>query len=270
MLVVIVLLGVVALVRAAEIPPLTGRVVDNAHLLDQATIQALTAKLEAYENKSSDQIVVATIDSLDGEAIEPYANRLFRAWKLGQTGENNGVLLLVAKDDRKMRIEVGYGLEGTLTDLHSSLIIQDMIPYFRNGDYAGGITQAVDGIEKVLEGQGAELEARAKRNQRDDSEPMDVVVGLFLLLWFTLFFGSIAMAILPRMFGEQISPGRYRWLGMEFNYARGARRNRGRDWTTGGWSGGGWSSGGGGGWSGGGGFSGGGGSSGGGGASGGW
>ncbi|MCO5064418.1 MAG: YgcG family protein [Rhizobiaceae bacterium] len=256
---------------AAEIPPLTGRVVDDAHMLDAATEQALTAKLQAFEAKSSDQVVVATIDNLDGEAIEPYANRLFRAWKLGQAGENNGVLLLVAKDDRKMRIEVGYGLEGTLTDLHSSLIIQDMVPYFRNGDFNGGISQAVDGIVKVLEGQGAELEARAKRNERDASEPMDVVFGLFILLWVTLFFGSILMAILPRMFGEQIAPGRYRWLGMEFNYARHARRGRGRDWTTGGWSGGGggWSSGGGG-WSGGGGFSGGGGSSGGGGASGGW
>jgi uncharacterized protein len=238
-------------------------------MLDPAAEQALTTKLEAFEKKSSDQIVVATIGSLDGEAIEPYANRLFRAWKLGQAGENNGVLLLVARDDRKMRIEVGYGLEGTLTDLHSSLIIQDMASHFRNGDFDGGITQAVDGIVKVLEGQGAELEARAKRNQSDDSEPMDIVVGLFLLLWFTLFFGSILMAILPRMFGEQIAPGRYRWLGMEFNYARRARRSSGRDWTTGGWSGGGWSSGGGG-WSGGGGFSGGGGSSGGGGASGGW
>ena len=225
---------------AAEIPALTGRVVDDAHMLDPAAEQALTARLEAFEKKSSDQIVVATIDSLDGEAIEPYVNRLFRAWKLGQASDNNGVLLLIAKDDRKMLIGVSYGLEGTLTDLHSGLIIQDMVPYFRNGDYDGGITQAVDGIVKVLEGQGAELEARARRNQHEDSESTDVVVGLFLLLWFTLFFGSILMAILPRMFGEQIAPGRYRWLGMEFNYARKARRNRDGGWTTGGWSGGGW------------------------------
>lgn len=265
----LLLLSLAAL--AAEIPALTGRVVDNADMIDASAEAALTAKLEAFETKSSDQIVVATIDSLDGEAIEPYANRLFRSWQLGQKDEDNGVLLLVVKNDRKMRIEVGYGLEGTLTDVHSSLIIQDMVQQFRAGDFSGGITQAVDGIEKVLEGQGAELEARAKRNQRDDSGEFDVVVGLFLLLWFTLFFGSILMAVLPRMFGEKIAPGRYRWLGMEFNYGRNTRR-RSRDsgWviTTGGGSG--WSGGGGGWSSGGGGFSGGGGSSGGGGASGGW
>lgn len=257
---------------AAEIPALTGRVVDTADMIDPATEAALTTKLEAFERKSSDQIVVATIDSLDGEAIEPYANRLYRAWQLGQRDEDNGVLLLVVKNDRKMRVEVGYGLEGTLTDVHSSLIIQDMVPRFRAGDFSGGISQAVDGIVQVLDGQGAELEARAKRNQREDSGGVDVVVVLFLLVWFTLFFGSILMAILPRLFGRKIAPGRYRWLGMNFNYGRRAGgRSRGTDWVIGtgggGWSGGGggWSSGGGGG-----GFSGGGGSSGGGGASGSW
>lgn len=93
--------------HAADLPALTGRVVDQAGLMDAASEALLVAKLEAFEQKSSDQIVVATIDSLDGEAIEPYANRLFRAWKLGQAGQNNGILLLVAKTDRKMRIEVG-------------------------------------------------------------------------------------------------------------------------------------------------------------------
>ncbi|TIM80656.1 TPM domain-containing protein, partial [Mesorhizobium sp.] len=102
-------------------------------------------KLADFEAKSSDQIVVATVPSLDGEEIEPYANRLFRAWKLGQAGEDNGVLLLVANNDRKMRIEVGYGLEGTLTDLHTRLIIEnDMVPAFRAGDFSGGIAKAVD------------------------------------------------------------------------------------------------------------------------------
>ena len=126
---------------AQNLPTLTGRVVDNAGLIDPATKAALTAKLEAFEKKSSDQIVVATVPTLNGEPIENYANRLFRAWGLGQGGENNGVLLLVAKNDRKMRIEVGYGLEGTLTDLHSKLIIDNtMVPAFRAGDFSGGIS----------------------------------------------------------------------------------------------------------------------------------
>src|SRR5262249_3450725 len=123
-------------VFAAELPKLTGRVVDNAGMIDPATVAALTRRMEDFEKKGSDQIVVATIDSLDGEPLEDYANRLFRAWGLGQAGENNGVLLLVAKNDHKMRIEVGYGLEGTLTDLHTRLIIENtMVPAFRAGDF---------------------------------------------------------------------------------------------------------------------------------------
>ncbi|RUZ42280.1 YgcG family protein, partial [Mesorhizobium sp. M7A.F.Ca.CA.004.05.2.1] len=146
---------------AADLPALTGRVVDNAGIIDAATKAALTRKLADFETKGSDQIVVATIPSLDGEEIEPYANRLFRFWKLGQAGENNGVLLLVAPNDRKMRIEVGYGLEGTLTDLHTKLIIEnDMVPAFRAGDFSGGISKAVDDMVMVLEGNPEELEAR--------------------------------------------------------------------------------------------------------------
>jgi uncharacterized protein len=246
---------------AAEPPALTGRVVDNADLLDAATEAGLTERLAAFERRSSDQIVVTTIRSLEGEAIEPFANRLFRAWGLGQAGENNGVLLLVALDDRRMRIEVGYGLEGTLTDLHSRLIIENtMVPAFRAGDYAGGITGAVDDIIAVLEGNAAELEDRARR-AAEGSEWEDWLVVLFILLWATLFFGGFAFAILPPIFGRKIGPKRYRWLGMDFDYRQ--RGNGGR--ASSGWSSGGSSSG-----SGGGGFSGGGGSSGGGGASGSW
>ncbi|RVB79638.1 YgcG family protein, partial [Mesorhizobium sp. M6A.T.Cr.TU.014.01.1.1] len=156
---VLLLVGFTAL--AAELPALTGRVVDNAGIIDAATEATLTRKLADFEAKSSDQVVVATINSLDGEEIEPYANRLFRAWKLGQAGEDNGVLLLVAQNDRKMRIEVGYGLEGTLTDLHTKLIIEnDMVPAFRAGDFSGGIAKAVDDMVMVLEGNPEELEAR--------------------------------------------------------------------------------------------------------------
>ncbi len=138
---------------AAELPALTGRVVDNAGMIDATTEAALTQKLADFEAKGSDQIVVATIPSLDGEAIEPYATRLFNAWKLGQTAKNNGVLLLVARDDRKMRIEVGYGLEGTLTNQHATRIIEDdMVPAFRAGDFSGGISKAVDDMIMVIEG----------------------------------------------------------------------------------------------------------------------
>lgn len=256
--------GLVALflataLAAAELPRLTGRVVDDAGIIDAETSARLTGKLEAFEQKSSDQIVVATIRSLDGEALEPFANRLFRAWGLGQAGEDNGVLLLVALDDRKMRIEVGYGLEGTLTDLHSKLIIENtMVPAFRAGDYAAGIDGAVDDIIMVLEGNAAELEARARRSQQeDDSIPWPAI--LFFIVWGTFFFGGFAMALLPPIFGRKIGPGQYEWLGMKVNYKKSSGRS-GRS-SSGGWSSGGSSGGG---------FSGGGGSSGGGGASGSW
>ncbi|MFC5586807.1 TPM domain-containing protein [Nitratireductor kimnyeongensis] len=244
-------------IAAVELPRLTGRVVDNAGIVDAATEAALSSRLEAFQARSSDQIVVATIRSLDGEALEPFANQLFRAWGLGQAGEDNGVLLLVALDDRKMRIEVGYGLEGTLTDLHSKLIIENtMVPAFRAGDFSAGISDAVDDIIMVLEGNAAELEARARRNQQNDGEPAWPVI-LFFIVWGTFFFGGFAMAFLPPMFGRKIGPGRYKWLGMTVDYTKS------RGGSSGGRSSGGWSSGGGG-------FSGGGGSSGGGGASGSW
>ena len=245
---------------AAALLPLTGRVVDQADMIDPATEQGLVARLEAFEAKSSDQIVVATLDSLDGDTIEDFANRQFREWGLGQAGEDNGILLLVARDDRKMRIEVGYGLEGTLTDLHSRLIIENtMVPAFRAGDFSGGISKAVDDIIMVLEGNAAELEARAERNRDTEDGAPDIFVVLFIVLWCTIFFGSFAIAILVPMYGRKLGPNRYRWLGMDWTVGGSSRGG-----SSGSSSGGGWSGGGGGG------FSGGGGSSGGGGASGGW
>lgn len=244
---------------AADLLPLTGRVVDYAGMIDTATEAALTARLEAFEQKSSDQIVVATINSLEGDSIEDFANRQFRAWGLGQAGEDNGILLLVARDDRKMRIEVGYGLEGTLTDLHSKLIIENtMVPAFRAGDFSGGISRAVDDIILVLEGNAAELEARAERNQEETAEQIDWAVFLFIAVWATLFFGGFAMAILAPIFGKKLGPNRYRWLGMDITIggsSGGSRSSGSSSWSSGSSSGG---------------FSGGGGSSGGGGASGGW
>ncbi|TIY02136.1 MAG: YgcG family protein, partial [Mesorhizobium sp.] len=184
------------------------RVVDNAGIIDAATEAALTRKLADFEAKSSDQIVVATVPSLDGEEIEPYANRLFRAWKLGQAGEDNGVLLLVANNDRKMRIEVGYGLEGTLTDLHTRLIIEnDMVPAFRAGDFSGGISKAVDDMVMVLEGNPEELEARGERNQQPPFNSDDLFFAIFISIWAIIFFGSIAASILPPIFGRKLGPG---------------------------------------------------------------
>lgn len=249
---------------AADLPVLTGRVVDGANVIDSAKRDAITQKLGAFEAKSSDQVVVVTVPSLDGEAIEPYSNRLYRAWALGQKQENNGVLLVVAPNDRKVRIEVGYGLEGTLTDLLSRLIIENaIIPGFRSGDYSGGIARGVDDILTVLSGDSAELQARAKRNIQKESSNIDWFGVIFISIWVLIFFGGFGMAIMASVFGQKIGPGRYKWLGMTIDTRSSSGGGSGGGWSSGG---GGWSSGGGGG----GGFSGGGGSSGGGGASGSW
>ncbi|MHC1547513.1 TPM domain-containing protein [Phyllobacterium sp. K27] len=251
-------------VFAAELPALTGRVVDAANVINPGTREAITRQLEAFEKKSSDQVVVVTVPDLDGEDIESYSNRLYRHWALGQKQENNGVLLVVAPNDRKVRIEVGYGLEGTLTDLLSKLIIENsIIPGFRSGDYSGGISRGVGDIIQVLSGDTAELDARAKRNIKEPNTDIDWFMVIFITIWATIFFGGFGMAVLAPVFGQKIGPGQYRWLGMNID-TRPSKRSGG---SRGGWSsgGGGWSSGGGGG-----GFSGGGGSSGGGGASGSW
>lgn len=228
---------------AANFPALSGRIVDQANIIPVETRVALEPKLAELETKSGIQLVVATVNSLDGDEIEPYANQLFRTWKLGEKTKNNGVLLLVAPNERRVRIEVGYGLEGTLTDALSKVIITNAVtPRFKAGDFGGGISRGVDDIITVLTTDSSEWQKRPSlRLDSPSSEqfpPWLFVAGLLVV---------VALAI--------ISPG-FRWflLGMLMN--------------SGGRSGGGWSSGGG--RSSGGGFSGGGGSSGGGGASGRW
>jgi uncharacterized protein len=146
----------VAFAFAFDFPALTGRVVDQAGVMTAESRSDVEAKLEGLEDKSGIQLVVATVKSLQGSDIETYANQLFRFWKLGEAKKNNGVLLLVAPAEHKVRIEVGYGLEGTLTDALSSVIISSaIIPRFKTGDFSGGIERGVDGIISVLSGDTA-------------------------------------------------------------------------------------------------------------------
>jgi uncharacterized protein len=148
--------AVAAPAGAETFPTLTGRVVDTADILDQATRSAIAAMLTTLEEKTTDQVVVATVTSLQGQSIEVYANRLANRWALGRKNKNNGVLLLVAPSERKVRIEVGYGLEGTLTNAIAHEIIErSIVPRFRAGDMVGGVTNGVGDIVAVLTG-GAE------------------------------------------------------------------------------------------------------------------
>jgi len=138
---------------AADVPYLTGRIVDDAEILSAATVQKLSAQLKAHEERTTNQVAVLTVKSLEGESVEDFAVRVFEQWKLGQKGKDNGVLVVVAPKDRRMRIEVGYGLEGTLTDATAARIIRDrMTPRFKNNDYDGGIAQGVSAIVSTLDG----------------------------------------------------------------------------------------------------------------------
>lgn len=226
-------------------PELTGRVVDNAGMIDAADRQRLTQMLAAHEQDSGEQVVVVTLPELGGETIEDYGYQLGRHWGIGEEGEDSGALLLVAQTERKIRIEVGYGLEGRLTDAQSSVIINRIItPAFRQGDFSQGIVAGTAAMVKVL---GGDPLAEPEQRGRGESGEPSVLrsLGFFVL-----------MIVIIGLFGSGGGGG------------RGRRRRRGL-WGVPIFMGGGFGGGSSGGF-GGGGFSGGGGGFGGGGASGGW
>ena len=149
---------------AQTFPELSGRVVDQAQILDDSTIASLDAILESHEAQSSNQIVVVSVSSLEGYAIADYANRLGRAWQIGTAENDNGVLLLVAPAEREVRIEVGYGLEGALTDALSSVIIQrEILPAFRSNNYELGVSKGVNAIISAVEGEYTPPQGNANR-----------------------------------------------------------------------------------------------------------
>jgi uncharacterized protein len=160
------LVAAAAHAAVVEVPYLSGRVVDTAEVLSADASTRISELLKAHEASSGNQVVVLTLPSLAGESVEDFAERVFQAWELGQAGKDNGVLIAVAVEDRRLRIEVGYGLEGTLTDLAAGRIIRGIItPHFRDGDYDGGIEAGVAAVIGVLEGRGeapAEVEPAAE------------------------------------------------------------------------------------------------------------
>lgn len=183
-LVLVVLLGGSAAAQPT-FPALSGRIVDEMGLLTSADHAELLETLKQLEVKSSDQIVIYVAKSLQGYPIEDFGYQLGRAWKIGQAGINNGIVLIVAPNDKKVRIEVGRGLEPQMTDVMSSLIVQTaLLPAFRRGDFPGGIKAAVRDIKDVLLGDAAEVEARAKRFQKRGSSSGDGLTAvLFLAFW---------------------------------------------------------------------------------------
>ena len=174
-------LSVLAADTAPAIPELTGRVVDRAGMLDKSREGRISELLEAHENATTNQIVVVTLADLDGYTIETYGYQMGRTWGVGQKGKDNGVLLIVAKQERKVRIEVGYGLEGTLTDAVASNIVHTVIlPVFRQGDFGEGIELGVNAIIEALGGKYTMRPERRSGVARDDGSAL---LPLFFLLF---------------------------------------------------------------------------------------
>lgn len=272
---------------ALNVPPLTGRVVDLAHILPNPTVESLTTQLAAHEARSSNQVAVLIVPSLEGESLEEFSHRVATTWKLGQQGTDNGALLLVAIQERKVRIEVGYGLEGVLTDIRSAQIIRnEIVPRFRAGDMPGGVTAGISAILKTIEGTYQASEKAVSRQESDVIEQVVVaiVVGLLVGLVFMnihRLIGPVAGAgisallapwLVPALMASGITLLLLLAIGVSGTGGRRSRYSGIDDWVWYSSRGGGWGGGslGGGGGFGGGGFSGGGGSFGGGGASGTW
>ena len=256
---------------APTYPPLSGRVVDDAHVLTPQATADLTAKLTALEQSTGRQLVVATVPSLQGAEIEDYGVGLIRAWRIGAKGENDGAILIVAPNEKKVRVEVGYGLEGVLTDAVSELIIQhQVLPKFRAGDVPGGVVAGADALIAQLQLPADQAQQSVQSAAAEQSRALPHrshgIGGWIFLAFFGFWFVSTAWGFLTGHRGRR--------------YGRGGGRGSGWGWilpmmlmnglsSRGGdddWGGGGGGFGGGGG----GGFSGGGGSGGGGGASGSW
>jgi uncharacterized protein len=149
----LLILAVVVPASAADVPYLSGRVVDDAELLAPETAERIGTVLREHESRTGNQIAVLTTPSIEGESIEEYALKVFNTWKLGQKGKDNGVLVVIVPQERRMRIEVGYGLEGTLTDVAASRIIRNvMAPLFKGGDFNAGVEQGITAVIARLEG----------------------------------------------------------------------------------------------------------------------
>jgi uncharacterized protein len=190
LIVALILFGAVR--AAPNFPALTGRVVDQAALLNVETEARIDAKLADLEAKTSIQLVVVTLRSLGGYDIGDYGYQLGRAWGIGQRGKNNGALLIVAPAERKVRVEVGYGLEGLLTDAVSNLIIRNAIlPRFRTGDFSGGIERGVDDLVQVLSGDAEDFKKRAAEHASRPSGAEGVsnftLVLIILAIWLFVF-----------------------------------------------------------------------------------
>ncbi len=287
-LLVLLLLAGVGNVAALDVPTLKGHVNDYAGMLSAASQRQLETVLTDFEQQESTQITLLTVPSLEGDALEDFSIRVAEAWKIGQSGSDNGAILLISKKDRKIRIEVGYGLEGSLTDLKAGRIIRNVIaPRFKMGQFDQGILEGISAMMGTVKGEYEATDTAKKSSGKGQGVPFMVIALFFLLnglgranrvmgavvggilfpIAGLLFFG-LAPLMLLALIPVGLFAGFFLSLfGGPISSSSGRRTHHGGYWGGGGFGGGGF---GGGGFGGGGGFSGGGGGFGGGGASGGW
>jgi uncharacterized protein len=170
---------------ALDVPYLSARVNDDAHMLSVGAVQTLEANLKAYEAQTGRQFVVLTVPSLGDEALEDFSLKVARAWKLGTKGKDDGILFLIARDDHKLRFEVGYGLEGELPDARCGRIIRSVVvPRLRAGDADGAVSAGVDAVLQTLKGQDTLPPEVPGRGHEPEMAPFDKFVAALLLVGF--------------------------------------------------------------------------------------
>jgi uncharacterized protein len=184
-------------VPALDVPPLRARVNDLAGMLPPEKTQQLEEQLRQFEEQTNHQIAVLTIPSLEGDTLEDFSIRVAENWNIGRKGFDNGAILLIVRDDRKLRIEVGYGLEGVLPDAIASRIIREIIvPHFRENDYVGGIESGISAIQQVSRGEP--LSALARKPQRAAHSDPFSIIGLLLMVTFLAVIVGITQSSTPR------------------------------------------------------------------------
>jgi uncharacterized protein len=204
-LVALMLCWAFAAVADVAVPPLTGRVVDRTATLSSSDVASLDRTLKDFEARKGSQVAVLIVPTTQPETIEQYSLRVAEAWKVGRKKIDDGAILVVAKDDRKLRIEVGYGLEGALTDVTAKRIIDEVItPKFRSGDFAGGISDGVNRIIRVVDGEP--LPAPAQRRQ-DTGLLSDIDPFNPFLIVAVIVVGGILRGVLGRLFGSLATGG---------------------------------------------------------------
>jgi uncharacterized protein len=206
--VLLLFLGMAALLvpsvgRALSVPPLTAHINDYAHMISEPTARGLERQLAELEKTDSTQVVVLTIPGLEGESLEDFSIKVAEAWRIGSKGVDNGVILLIVRDDRKVRIEVGRGLEGKLTDLVSGHIIRNsIIPRFKAGDFDGGVRAGVGGIVEAVRGEYTAEGREPGQGHRRTTPIFTLLIFLFIALVFAgalskVFGAAVGAAGLP-------------------------------------------------------------------------